>query len=539
MQQPEPLSSNFNMFIDDIDRGVIKIPQFQREFVWSIEQSAKLIDSILKGYPIGTFILWESDEQLRSIRNIGGAQLPETPAGTKVQYVLDGQQRMTSLYASLKGLQIQKGNRVEQFSNIHIDLVADEDDTLVLTDVSERDKDEVISLITLMEGSLSTIFQYPAHVHDKIQMYKDRLKTYRFSTILMRSASLDIATEVFTRLNVGGKSLTVFEIMVAKTYDELKKFDLSEQYQKFIDEVETVGYETISDSTLLQTVAVLLKGECTGKTILKLEKQSFIDIWPKAVDALYKAIELFRHTFRIPVSKLLPYNGLLVPFAYFFYKHPKKPVGEQLKYLEDFFWRIVVTERYSTGLETKIAQDIKKIDSILQNKLPKYETPVDVSKEMIINNGWFSVNRSFIKGMLCLMAYNEPKSFNDNSIVQISNDWLKQGNSKNYHHFFPKAFLKKKEEDEFYINHIVNITIVDDFLNKNVIRAKAPSNYMNSFKSDNKELEDTMKTHLIDDLDAYGVWNDDYDLFFDKRAERLSEELSKRIISSKSTIKQL
>ncbi|QGM29328.1 DUF262 domain-containing protein [Bacillus sp. N3536] len=537
MQQPEPLSTNFNMFIDDIDRGVIKIPQFQREFVWSIEQSAKLIDSILKGYPIGTFILWESDEQLRSIRNIGGAPLPETPPGTKVQYVLDGQQRMTSLYASLKGLQIQKGNRIEDFSNIYIDLIADEDDILVLTDVSEHDKDTVISLKTLMEGTLSTIFQYPSQLHDKIQSYKDRLKTYRFSTILMRDASLDIATEVFTRLNVGGKSLSVFEIMVAKTYDESKSFDLSEQYQKFIDEVESVGYETISDSTLLQTVSVFLKGECTGKSILKLEKQAFIEVWPKAIDSLFKAIELFRHTFRIPVSKLLPYNGLLVPFAYFFFKHPTKPVGEQLKYLEDFYWRTVVTERYSTGLETKIAQDIRKIDVILQNELPKYETQVDVSKEMIINNGWFSVNRSFIKGMLCLMAFNEPKSFNDNSIVQISNDWLKQGNSRNYHHFFPKAFLKKNGEEEYYINHIVNITIVDDFLNKNIIRAKAPSEYMSSFKSINQVLDTTMKTHLIDDLDEYGVWNDNYDLFFDKRAERLSEELSKRIILQKTTIK--
>ena len=61
---------------------------------------------------------------------------------------------------------------------------------------------------------------------------------------------------------------------------------------------------------------------------------------------------------------------------------------------------------------------------------------------------------------------------------------LKQANSKNYHHFFPRAYLTKKGEEKFKINHILNITIVDDFLNKNKIRAKAPSKYMKEFLND-------------------------------------------------------
>ena len=98
MNQPKPHSINFKTLISDIEQGRIKIPQFQREFVWSKESSAKLIDSILKGYPIGTFILWKTQERLRSVRNIGGLDIPETPAGDSVYYVLDGQQRITSLF---------------------------------------------------------------------------------------------------------------------------------------------------------------------------------------------------------------------------------------------------------------------------------------------------------------------------------------------------------------------------------------------------------------------------------------------------------
>ncbi|MEH7094072.1 GmrSD restriction endonuclease domain-containing protein [Neobacillus vireti] len=538
MYQPEPQSITFSTLIHEIDKGIIKIPQFQRDFVWSIDQSAKLIDSIIKGYPIGTFILWESQEKLRSVRNIGGANLPDTPTGSMVQYVLDGQQRMTSLYASLKGLKVKRDKGLDDFSAIYVDLVANEDDPIIITSIEERDPSEVISLRNLLNGGISVLAAYPATMYQKLEDYKNRLYTYRFSTILLRGASIDVATEVFTRLNVGGKSLTVFEIMVAKTYDAELEFDLAEKFEGLIETLEQVGYETISDSTVLQTISILLVGECARKNILKLDKQALISIWDEAVDAIEKAVEYFRNYYRIPVSKILPYNALIVPFSYFFYHHPVKPVNEMRKHLDDFFWRVSLSERYSSGVETKLAQDIKRVDQILKGRLPNYDFQPDTSKENIINNGGFSANRSFIKAILCLMAYQEPKSFNDNSIVRINNDWLKQANSRNYHHFFPRAYLKNRGENEFYINHIVNITIVDDFLNKNRIRAQAPSKYMKTFEKENKELDKVMKTHLIDDLDAFGIWKDDYDVFFDQRAEKISQELTKRIIPQKVGIQK-
>jgi uncharacterized protein with ParB-like and HNH nuclease domain len=56
MKLPEPQPLNFSSLISDIENGQIKIPQFQREFVWDIQKSANLMDSVIKGYPIGTFI---------------------------------------------------------------------------------------------------------------------------------------------------------------------------------------------------------------------------------------------------------------------------------------------------------------------------------------------------------------------------------------------------------------------------------------------------------------------------------------------------
>lgn len=104
MKQPKPQPEKYNDLITDIRRGYIKIPKFQRDFVWGIGDTAKLLDSIIKGYPIGTFILWKTRERLSSVKNIGSADLPPTPEGDSVRYVLDGQQRLASLFVVLEGL---------------------------------------------------------------------------------------------------------------------------------------------------------------------------------------------------------------------------------------------------------------------------------------------------------------------------------------------------------------------------------------------------------------------------------------------------
>jgi hypothetical protein len=539
MQLPIPGHRNYSTLINDIENGQIKIPQFQREFVWELRKSCHLIDSIIKGYPIGTFILWRTNERLRSVRNLGNINLPETKDGEYVDYVLDGQQRLTSLYASFKGVNIARNGRLDNFANIHIDLNASEEEQIALIDIEDKDPSSLIKLIDLVKGDFTLLANFDSKYHVKLKDYKQRIEGYSYSIVQINNAAIDVATEVFTRLNVGGKALTLFEIMVAKTYDEKRNFDLSEKFDELIKKLSKVKYDTISNATVLQIMALVLTKECSRKEILKINKADFIDIWETVVDAILRTIDYLRSYYRIPVSELLPYNALVAPFAYFFYFHKDKPTGNKQKYLEDFFWRCALTGRYSSGTESKLGADVKKIDSILNDELPKYEWSVNTTEEFIINNGWFSAGRSFIKAILCLFAYHQPKSFNDGSIVNINNEWLIRANSKNYHHFFPRAFLKKQEEPEFYINHVLNITLVDDYLNKREIKAKAPSVYMANFKKKNPKLEETMKTHLIMDMRDFGIWNDDYDTFLANRASIVRKELESRIIPQETDQKLL
>ena len=532
---PEPRIKKFSSLMDDITTGRLKIPQFQRDFVWSMSKSAKLLDSIVKGYPVGTFITWHTNERLRSIRNIGNLVLPEPDKNDFVDLVLDGQQRITSLFAALKGEIVRRGDgREECFSNIVVDLDAEKNEQVVVTADGKDSQHTTIPLKMLLNGGISVLSKFDKQYYKKLEDYKEKIHSYNYSVIQVSNAPIDIAAEIFTRTNEGGTRLSTFEIMVAKTFDYDKNFDLAEKFDELIEQLEDVDYETLPDAAVLQIISLVLAKECRRRVILSLPKDQIIDIWDNVADAVKYAVDYLRDYYRIPVSNLLPYKALVVPLAYFFYMRKDKPDANQQKYLNDFFWRVSLSGRYSSAVESKLAQDVKRIDTILNGKLPEYDWSIDSSADFIKRNGWFAAGRSYVKAILCIYAYYEPKSFDDGARVNISNSWLKQTNSKNYHHFFPKAYLKNIGVSYKEVNNVLNITIVDDYLNKRKIKERPPSEYMAEFKRDNQQLSKTMKTHLIEDLDKFGVWSDDYQKFLDMRANALSNAIRERIIEQGS-----
>ena len=529
VQQPLPATRPLNHIMVDIERGLIKIPQFQRDFVWSREKSAKLIDSILRGFPIGTFILWKTREEFRSIRDLGGLSIPATPSGDFIQYVLDGQQRLTSLYATMKGLAIARSeNKKEDFSAMYIDLDVDpkSDSTtdIVICSDSEKPGKSYTSIKDLLSKDFDEL-KVLARYRERVREYKATIGSYNCSVIEVPDASVDIAAEIFTRINTTGKDLTTFEIMVAKTFDSKLNFDLEQKTDDLYEDLRRVDYDTISPMVVLRAIAVIMGKDSSQKSLLNLEKRAFIDAWPKAEDAILRAVEHLRRQIGVPVSGLLPYDALIVPFAYYFSEHPDPPDRESNRRLTDFFWRVALGEYYSVALDSKIAQDRNRIRAILDGKLPSYNYTVKISKDLVRQNGDFYTTRSFVKAILCLLAAQNPKSFRDGAQVSVRNDWLIRANSKNYHHFFPKSLFVDPTE----ANHIANITIVDDYLNKRIIRNRWPADYMQDFNRDNGNLKSTMRTHFIN-VDKDGIWDNDFASFLDRRCATIANALSKKLI---------
>ncbi|KAA3616033.1 MAG: DUF262 domain-containing protein [Calditrichaeota bacterium] len=534
-EQPKPDSKKYSDLISEIQKGIIKIPKFQRDFVWSIDRTAKLLDSILKGYPIGTFILWQTDERINDIKNVGNLEIPHTPDGTKVQYVLDGQQRITSLYAAYLGANIQKvgEKKITNYSDIVVNLDTDINENGDQAISAEPTGEKYVSLNTVLNFSFGKAKalsdKFSEEELERIDSYSTAFKTYEFSTVVLRKEDIDSAIEVFTRINTGGQTLTLFEIISAKTYDEKQHFDMQTKWADFIKELKEIKYESISSTVVLSLLSLVLSRtrECKRKTIIALDKQDIIDTWDKVVSALKDSIDYFRTTYRIPVSHLLPYDSLLVPLAYFFFHKQDRPEADQRKYLEEFFWRMSLSFRYSSSAESRLAQDIKRIDKILAGERPEYndiKVYLDSPQALIDTN--FSAGNSYCKAVLCLLAYQEPKDFRDNGKVILDNSWLKVANSKNYHHFFPKAYLKGKTVLDS--NSLMNITLVSDHLNKRKIGAKAPSVYIRDFADQNSEINTALNSHFID-IKGHGIESDDYQQFLTSRAEKIFTHLKSRI----------
>lgn len=280
---------------------------------------------------------------------------------------------------------------------------------------------------------------------------------------------------------------------------------------------------------MLQAVCACINKTISGKDILALNKDKFIDEWPKVSVAFNAAIDYIKNACGAVVSKLLPYDVLIVPFVYYFRFHPTNPSGEAQEYLQDYFWRCVIGSRFGEGMVSKVSQDIDNvIVPILNNLKPVYDKGIDLSFDTIKLIGGFSTSSAFAKGVLCILASKNPRSFKTDLKVTIDNAWLAQGNSKNYHHFFPKKYMEKAHPSipSAQVNHVANITIVDSHLNKNEIRAKAPYIYMNTFAKENNNIEETMQTHLIsyNEKDEFGIMSDDYEKFFEKRIKRIQKE---------------
>ena len=535
--------------IESIEKNEFMLPQFQREFVWSLKKAAALVDTILKRYPAGSLMFWRTEEVFAK-RSIATGDTNSTSGNTPTSgynYILDGQQRITTLHACIRGSKIEGKN----FSKIYVNLDANDEDENIVISQAERDvkveagQDEkyFVSVHDLCNMSIIPEKTYDRETIEKIRSYQDALLKYHFPIIQLKGdVTINVATDIFERVNVQGESLGLFEIMVAKTYDEKKGFDLSEKYKTLATELKAKEYE-IKEEVVLQVAAAILARGYGRKTILHLNKDEFIKRWDDICDAIKSAIYLFRLTYGIGCSRLLPYPNVIVPVAYFFGKK-RKPNTKQKQSLAQFFWQSTLSGRYSVNTNYRVPHDIENIiEKIISGDEFVYnpsDWSIEISTESIKRRGSFNRNDAYIKALLCVYASEKPENFNDGEVVAIENHCLTKSKHRNYHHFFPSSFMEKNgQKDNPYVNHILNITLISAELN-GTIRDDAPSVYMHDCQKNladvkGKKIGEVMKTHLIGDgsdksLSDWGVLGNgklekQFDTFIEKRAELLSKKI--------------
>ena len=531
MATPTGANPTINEIVKCITDGEYRIPRFQRDFVWDIKKSASLLDSIFKGFPISSVILWKTKNELTEIRNLGGIEIPGRDTGRYTSYIIDGQQRLTSLYFALMGLKTGTGS---DFSEMCLSLVAEKGEQIVFEALpKDADPDDYVNLKSLFNATALA----GSHPEKRLQYYQILLQ-YKISVIEIDddSLALEDVIEIFERLNLGGKKLNLFSIIAARSYvpssEDNSGFDLAKKYEAFNKTLDDKNYGKISDSTFLLAIAACAIEKVNKSEILRtLSNDLIITNYADIEKAIFAAVEHLKgQNYGVLVSNLLPYERLIVPFAYFHYVIGNKHISpQQERYLVDFFWRCIIGKRYNSSADTNMNTDIGKIKAILEGTVPNQE-PVILSPKAIFDNGRFTLSSAYVIGMLCLMASAAPQSFAVGRTINITNDAVSNAAKKQYHHFFPlkSAVVTGNASYKAIANNVVNIVFMDAMTNDQISN-RNPSDYIAEFAVDNPNLTIALESHYITSQ-GFGIYEDDFNLFLNARSRAFYNKLCGMII---------
>ena len=242
---------------------------------------------------------------------------------------------------------------------------------------------------------------------------------------------------------------------------------------------------------------------------------------------IFRAIDFLKTELNVYSLKLLPMEGILVVLTAFFASPEKQPapIGQkQYQVVKKWFWRSCFSQRYKGGTKNTDSdvEEIQKLKNQTHSQLGEIKFSIDSS--YFLNNS-FNMSSIATKTVILLLAQNKPLNFIQGTIISLDNV-LSKGNRKEFHHIFPKGYLKKLDcnYQDRQINCLANFSILSRTDN-NKIKDKPPSKYIKEMPTEKQVLADILSTHFC----FSEMFNDDYEIFLKKRAELLfakAKELS-------------
>ncbi|MFB3226682.1 DUF262 domain-containing protein [Exiguobacterium sp. PHA03] len=506
-----------------IIEGEIKIPPFQRAFVWRKEQITDLMDSIFNDYPIGSVLLWEVNEKLPALRNIGGYRLPEKAGEFPLNYILDGQQRITSIFGAFIGEEIDAEdlNKTKNF-NIYFDL---EDERFVhYEDLNNSHPNLKSSVLFNVNGFFDEVVGLSPELREKARNLQSIFQNYELPTVTIKKRNKGEVGTIFERINNTGTPLSALELMIAWTWSE--EYHLTEIFDKVYKLLESKSFEDIKEKVILQCFGAIIKKTTVTKDILELNPESIRDNSEGLIKSIEKSLDYLQQEFNVISEDFLPKPQILVPLSFLFSKI-HSPSSEQNKVIKQWFWRVAFSDRYSAGTDKKMDEDIKFFERVLKNDfsdINKYSISIDSN---FFKKQKLTKSNPYIKAVLLMMSKEIPLDLTNGRKIDTGSA-LSVYNRKEYHHIFPKAFLKTEFNlDDDIINVIGNFCFLPASSNK-VISDKKPSKYFEEIIP-KEHLEKILKSNIIPfEMEIYE--EDDYEKFLEERSKLLIEKVKEYTI---------
>ena len=562
-----------NELLHDVGLGKIRLPDFQRDWKWDVDRISSLLASVSLGYPVGVVMLLETggvDVQFAT-RLVSGV---ETAGATKVaeRLILDGQQRLTSLFQSLaagRPVQTQdtRKKRLERWFYVDMEIALDPEGDrevaimAVPADRVERDnfgKDIVLDLSSTEKECeaekfpLAKVFDVPAtnswmmtyvgsdpaRIARWNEFYEQVLKNFISYTVpvivLRKETPREAVCTVFEKVNTGGVVLDVFELLTA-TF-AASEFDLRKDWEarrKRLEEHKVL--RGMQSTDFLQAITLLatrqrrlawVEGDsdkapavsCKRRDILKLTREEY-ERWAPEVEKGFFWAATFLTGEMIFEARDVPYRTQIVPLAAM---HVALGTGAEaigkVEKIRRWYWNGVLGELYGGAIETRFANDLQQVTEWCSGgdtePITVYESSFDPGRLLTLRTR----NSAAYKGVYALLMRGGSQDWvYDQDITMASHHSL----AVDIHHVFPKKWCRDHKIDDLRRESIVNKTAIAASTNQ-FIKAKAPSKYVPQLITKAETTEDELRQRLDQhhvDFDALA--SDDFDTYFDLRRQRL------------------
>ncbi|MCL1467560.1 GmrSD restriction endonuclease domain-containing protein [Argonema galeatum] len=545
--------------------GETQLPDFQRSWVWNDEQIRSILASISLSYPVGVVMMLETgnpDVRFKT-RPIEGVTL-SNPIEAK-RLILDGQQRLTSLVQSLllgkpvitkdaRGKKVHRWyyidivkalapnfEREEAILSLPEDKIIRNFRGVVEEDYSTPEKEYHKGLFPLAQifdyaawrRGYNILFRYNEESLNLFDRFEeeviDRFKQYRVPVILLRKETpREAVCQVFEKVNTGGVSLTVFELITATFAAD--KFNLREDWDK--REKELKKYQVlrnIQNTDFLQAVTLCATSEnppvsCKRKDVLKLSLLEYQN-WANSVTQGFKQAAELLHTQKIFTDRDLPYQTQLTALAAILAALVNRANNaEDNAKLIRWYWCGVFGELYGSAIESRLANDFQQVLEWIKNNGSEPVTIRDANFAASRLQYLYTRRSAAYKGLSALLLRDGGCDFHTGYPI----DTLKNFDHPiDIHHIFPRHWCQKNGiKSEFY-DSVINKTPLSAKTNRQ-IGSNAPSIYLLKIQKETgiceTKIDEILRSHVIDPV---ALRADDFDAFFQARQKALLERIEK------------
>jgi len=570
----EPTNWTISKLVQKFLDKEIQLPEMQRKYVWKQEKVRALIDSIYKGYPSGSILLWETD-QLPETRSAAVEKNIDHRLGTTL-LLLDGQQRLTSLATVLSGLPIKikigssiKEKLIEVYFNMNHSDNYQEYDTLddykkTLDDYSDEEDEEDedindediehlifqlksrkienkpnwISVTKLFTEGLASILNekqiqtsdpnYARYLQRLTELYNKKDNYYYPIQILSKDKSYAEVTDVFVRVNSAGAKLRTADLALAQVTSRWTgSMDL---FTKVVSECQEAKFD-LDEGFLIKCLVSVSTGQNKFKIINKIPIEQLKEDWEITKKGLHFAINFLKENAKIETSEVLPSPFLLIPIVCLAVKNNYQFSDSLERQVLRWFYAASMWSRYSRSSESTLDEDLAVIK--------KEENPLEsMMKSILAQSGRLEVKESDLEGKdnrsaFFVMSYvlarrNNAKDWG--SGITFSLQHLGREFKNEYDHIFPRSklepFLMKKYNDKQKVKRLVHDISNIAFLTKrnNAIKSnKRPQEYFRAIINERGEDALTAQNITLDD----SLWNqDNYEEFLKDRRKRIVQGIN-------------